>query len=265
MSKFCTSCGAQLADDATFCTSCGAQQAAKPQQSAAANSTANAASDFAQAAGNLAHSAADSVKQTFDGVSFDSVKDAMSVDNIKNVGKTKDKNTIIGLCAIAVVLVLLIILFANLFGGHAYEKPIENLLKAIEKTDGKAYAEAFPDYINESAEDMLDFYDEYDDVEEYYEEELLKDMLDELEDEYGDKIKLSYKIKDKDKLSDKKLKNLEDDIEDYYDEEVDVTNGYELKIELKVKGKDDDDKETARLNVYKIDGKWCLTTSSFLF
>ena len=32
MSKFCVSCGAQLADNADFCTTCGAKQsAAQPQ------------------------------------------------------------------------------------------------------------------------------------------------------------------------------------------------------------------------------------------
>ncbi len=259
MSKFCTSCGAQLADDVVFCTSCGARQDVQDANADTANSAKSAAADLAQAAGNLAHSAGDTVKQTFDGVTFDSVRDAMNVDSIKNVAKTKDKNTIIGISAIVIVLIVIIILLASLLGG-GYEKPIKSYIKAVKDTDGDALMESLPPYMIDMLEENFEDYydDEYDTVEEYFEDELLKDTLDELEDEYGDHIKISYKIKDKEKLSKKKLKNAEDDIEAYYDESVDISKGYELKVEIRIKGSDDDDEDTTRLNVYKIDGKWCI-------
>ena len=84
-----------------------------------------------------------------------------------------------------------------------------------------------------------------------------------LEDEYGDDIKVSYKIKDKEKIDKDDLEDLEDDIKDTYDEKVKVSKGYELKIEMKIKGDDDKEKDTTKIKVYKIDGDWCLMDSLF--
>lgn len=265
MSKFCTSCGAQLADDAGFCTTCGAQQNAGGQQNVGAQQGTyqqgeyqqqnggnyqDTAKNFANAAGNFAQNAGQSVKQTFDGV-----KGAMSIDDIKNVGKTKNKNTIIGLAVIAVVLVIVIIVVCTSI-TPGYEKPIDNMCKAISKNDGKALANAFPEYLNDMIEDKMD--SDYDDIEEYYEEELLYNIVDRLEDEYGENIKVKYKVLKKKEIKNSELKDLEDDIEDLYDEKVDVEKGYEVKVKMTVKGKDDDEEDTDWINVYKIDGKWCI-------
>ena len=274
MSKFCTSCGTQLADDATFCTTCGtAQQVQQSQQGQSQQvyaqqvqqsgdaGFAQAASGVAQAAGNAAQAAGNAVKQTFDGVTFDSVKDSMSVDNIKNIGKTKNKNTIIGLCAVAVVLIIVVIILCSIFGGKSYEKPIKYMCKAIENADGDALEKAFPDYLNEMADDYF-VGDDYDSVSEYYEEQM-EDALDALEDEYGSNIKISYDVIKKKEIKESDLEDLEDEISDYYDEDVKVTKGYQLKVELTIKGKEDDDTETDWINVYKIDGDWVITNSVF--
>ena len=106
MSKFCTTCGASLEDNATFCTNCGTPQDANNQQNnAAPNGQTPAAS------------AADAVKNTFSGVSFSSVKDSLTMDNIKNITKKPNKNTIIGLCVIAVVVIAVIVLLCVLLLG----------------------------------------------------------------------------------------------------------------------------------------------------
>ena len=71
MSKFCTTCGAQLDDNATFCTSCGATQGEQPKQESAAAS------------------ADDTVKNTFsdikDKVDVGAIKDSLTIDNIKSL------------------------------------------------------------------------------------------------------------------------------------------------------------------------------------
>jgi hypothetical protein len=304
MSKFCTSCGAEIAEDAIFCTTCGAQQGANsPQEPTTENTTpvnnpaeapspapeaptpeaptpeATAATDAPQAdAGNpaqptpgteqnatgnnfsqAAEDFAQNAKQT-----FNSVKDSMSIDDIKNVGKTKNKNTIIGLSAIAavvVVIILIIVLCASL-GGSGYKKPIDNFVKAISKTDGKAMKNALPDVVNEYYEDYYVDDDDYDSVEEYYEDAVLEYTLDYLEDEYGDRVKISYKVLKKKELKNSDLRDVEDDINDTYDADVEVTKGYKVKVKLTVKGSDDDDTDTEWLYVYKIDGNWCFASDS---
>lgn len=265
MARFCTSCGAALEDDASFCTSCGAAQETAPAEAPQAESVQSGMdmSNVTQAAGAAAKNAAEKVKNTFDGVNFDSVKNSMSMENIKNVGKTKDKNVIIGICAIVLV-VIIIAAFVISSIGAPYTKPVESMFKAFEKLDGKALVDAFPDYQIEYFEDNLDAYEEwfgtsYDSVSEYIEEELLEDIADELEDDYGKNYKFSYKVTKKKELKKKALNELEDDVKKNYDEKVDVTKGYELKLKVTIKGKDDKDTENMKINVYKIDGKWCIT------
>lgn len=265
MSKFCVNCGSRLEDDAVFCTSCGAQQpaaqqdgaqqdfGAQPQQNGGINMN-----DITAAASNMAQSAGQAVKNTFEGVTFDSVKDSMSMENIKNLGKTKNKNTIIGLAAAAVVIILVIVIVCSLF-TPAYEKPVATYFKAIEKGDGELFAKAMPDYINDANEDYIEEYAEkYDTVEEYYEDETLEWVIDGLEDEYGDNLKISYKVVKKKALKKKELKDAEETIEDRYDEEVDISKGYKLKVKMKIKGSEDKDDDNTWMYVYKIDGKWCM-------
>ncbi len=289
MSKFCISCGAQLDDDAGFCTLCGTPQNAQPQnQNVQAqapiqdgynygqqpqqnvqpgfgqqpNPNMNAQgglnmSNFTQAAGNAAQQAGAAVKNTFSGVSFDSVKGAMSVEDIKNVGKTKNKNTIIGLAACGAVLIIIIIILISLLAKKPYEKPIGYLFTAIEKCDGSTLEKAFPDYMNELAEDNMDD-DKYDSLSEYYEDAMLEDLHDNLEDDYGKNLKISYKFIKAKEMKKSDLNDLEDRVEDYYDEKVEVEKGYKVKIKAKIKGKDDDETDTTWIDVYKIDGKWCV-------
>lgn len=244
MSKFCTTCGAQLDDGATFCTSCGAAQQEQPKQ--------------AEKTG----SAGDAVKNTFndikDKVNVDAVKDSLSMENIKGLKTNPNKNTLIALGCIAVVAILVIILIFTLIFGGKYKKPISNMLDGIEKTDAATYMKSVPkcqlDYIEET---YIDDYEQYDSLEEYY-EEMLDSSLEYLEEEYGNDVKLSYNVEKKTKLSDSKLKDIRDELEDNYDADVKVTKGYKVKVEMTIKGDDDDDEDTTTLTVAKVDGDWVL-------
>lgn len=213
--------------------------------------------NFTQAAGNAAQQAGAAVKNTFSGVSFDSVKGAMNMEDIKNVGKTKNKNTIIGLAACGAALLIVIIILVSMLAKKPYEKPIGYLFTAIEKSDGKAMEKALPDYMNEAAEDNMDD-SKYDSLAEYYEDVMLEDLHDGLEDDYGKNVKISYKLIKSKEMKKSELNDLEDSVENYYDEKVDVQKGYKVKIKAKIKGKDDDDTDTTWVDVYKIDGKWCV-------
>ena len=74
MAKFCGQCGAQLNDNATFCTQCGATIA--PQQPA--QQTASPMANLQQAAKNI---------------DMNAIKDAVSVENIKNLKNKPNKLT----------------------------------------------------------------------------------------------------------------------------------------------------------------------------
>lgn len=180
-----------------------------------------------------------------------------TVEGITTVNKSSNKAVAVIIAAAAVVLVILIVLFNLLFGG-GYKKPVDNMMKAIETGKGKYLYKSMPEFLIEYEYEDEKKSEIYDDLDESL--EFITGML---EGEYGDDIKVSYKIKDKEKIDKDDLEELEDSIKDKYDEKVKVSKGYELKIKMKIKGDDDKDEDTTTINVYKIDGDWCLMDSIF--
>lgn len=147
---------------------------------------------------------------------------------------------IIGGIAAAVVVILAIII-SIVSGG--WKKPIDNYFKGMEKGNLKTYTKAFPDFYN----DKIDL--DQDDMDK---------MHDSLEDEYGEKIKISYKVTKKEDIKKDDLKKVQEYIEKVYDEDVKVSAGKEVKVKATIKGKDDEDTDTQKMYVYKINGKWKL-------
>ena len=222
MSKFCTSCGAELNDNATFCTNCGAQLGSQPQQPGAnAQTTQNFQGGAAAAA-----TPADNVKKAVNGA-------------INKVNDSKYKNYIIVGVAGVLVIVLVIVLLCILLGG-GYKKPIDNFVKVCEKGDGKAY-EAM----------MITVDDDDDDDDTDYDEEAEK-IQEKIEKKYGEDVSVSYEIKKKKQIDDDDL----DDINDLLDGDKEIKDAYTLKVKFKFKGDDESGTETASLVVIKYDGKW---------
>lgn len=95
MSKFCTSCGSQIPDEATNCPNCGALIASTTASTPVAATP----------------------------VTPDSATTAAP--------NPKNKSTMVGIVAIGVAVILVIILLANIFGGN-YKKPIKEYIKSSE-------------------------------------------------------------------------------------------------------------------------------------
>ena len=98
-------------------------------------------------------------------------------------------------------------------------------------------------------------------------EELNKTLIRGLEDEYGDNIKVSYKILEKGDASSSDLDEMKDYIKSNYDiPKKSVTDAVELEVELTVRG--DDDEETTESTFYavKVDEDWyiCSANGAFL-
>ena len=124
--------------------------------------------------------------------------------------------------------------------SNSYETAMQCYFEGIEKGDYKTYKKAFPS-----------FYDSYENNKEY-----LTRFHDSFVDEYGDDFTIKYEIIDKEELDKKELEKVQEVIDDLYDEEVKVTNGYELEIKITVKGSEGKDKTNANFKVYEIDGSW---------
>ena len=206
MSKFCENCGAEMDDNQVVCPNCG--NGAEVAQETTTTQTVNT---------NTTSTSTSSDKK----------------DTIKKVG------IIAGAVAVVVVIISII---ASIIGS-GYKKPIENIVKGMNKGDSDIYLKAYPDFLkmNKTVDD-----------------DYLKKMKkeDEDDDNYGDNVKYSVKFLKKTKYDKKDLEYVVDYVKEKYDEKVKITAGYKVKVEKRTKGKKDFDYGTSDYNVYKVDGKW---------
>lgn len=286
---FCKFCGNKL-EDGELCTCEEAvEEAARKAAETAAAPAVNAAEDVKDAAENAADSANDAAENVREALKSDAPEPAIVgiPDSAKGFDQAAQeapapetpaysgsmshtseavaeaapdnsalKKGVALLGAAAVILILLIALLSSLFGS-GYKTPLKKAVKGINKADSQLIMEAIltddqidelKDEAKEEDEDFGDMIDQFDDI--------IEDMSEVLEDEYfGKHMKVSYKITDKEKASKKELRTLK---KHYKDADQEVKKAYKLKVELTVKGKDEE--ETSKFNVFsvKLDDGWVL-------
>lgn len=233
MSKFCQNCGKALDDAVRFCDGCGApQQAAAPQAAPAAPKQES------------------DLKKTLDKV-------VAEVKTFANgfVNRCKADKKFLYTCIGAVAgVIVVIVLLSLLLGGGGMTKPIDTMIAIGYKGQVEKIKDLAPAEYWEYMEDEYGM-----DVDEVIEEaeEALEDTLESLEDEYGENVRVSYKVTKKKKLSDKKLEGIAEALADTYDLDEDkFTEAYELDVEMTIKGSEDDDENEDELTVIKYKGKW---------
>lgn len=158
------------------------------------------------------------------------------------------KTLIIGAVAAVAVIILAIVIF-----GSSPNKAVKNYQAYLNGNAGKMGSMAPSDYwkyVKEEGEvTKATAKKEYKDM--------YKDMKEELEDTYGKNVKYTIKVTDKDKMSNKDLKAIGDALEEEYEiDDKKVKAGWEMEVEMTIKGKDDDDEIETTLNVVKIGGQW---------
>lgn len=174
--------------------------------------------------------------------------------------ETGAKKSFAPIIAVAAVIVVIVLLILKLIFGGGYKDPIDNMFKGMETGKGKYFYKALPEFLlEEKFEDKKksEIIDELD--------ELAETLLDNFEDKYGDDIKITVKYKDKEKIDKDDLEDIEEMYEDSYDSKVKISKGYEVKIKATIKGDDEKDTNTTTLNVYKVNGDWCIMDFNSLY
>lgn len=248
MSKFCKNCGSELNDDVTFCEKCGtpAEELQRQPDVMTTDSTANSAQE----------EGTQEAKPDSNGF-------ADKMNGFVGKLKQKDKKAIGIVAGIVVVLALIVVLVICLSGGGA-ESALDTYMDVLyqgkaSKVEKIAPPEFWDKYLDDNDMDMDDVEDKMKD--------LHKTIIRTLEDSYGDDIKISYKITDKDDVSKKDLDTMKDHLKSAYDiPKKSVTDACEFDVEMKIKGDDDEDTDDATLYAVKIDGDWyiCSSTGDFL-
>lgn len=245
MSKFCRNCGTELADEAAFCKNCGTSTVAAPVAAAPVETEIEAQTcDCAECNVGCEQVASEQKVPGFVG----------AINGFITKLKNKDKNTCLIAGGIAVALVVLLV-FAIVFGGAGPEAAVENYFEVVCEGDGDAIEdlapESFWEYLVDHDEDfdLDEFADEYEEQHEKAQKTLKKTL--------GEAPSYSYKIISEDEVSQDDL----DDIKDYLKKNYkipkkDVTDAveFEVKITTEIKGEKQHNEQV--IFAVKIDGDW---------
>lgn len=249
MSKFCSSCGKPLEEDVAFCPSCGKPVAEAPVEPAApVEAEAPVQAEAPAVKENPVDKAMDKVQ------GFAQKATVFSKDYIAKA-KTNPKMWIAP-GAIAVGIIALIVVVIVLLAGGKYTTALDNYIAVncygkADKIEFLAPKEYWDYYEEQNDKSLADLKEQFEDN--------WDDMQDMMEDEYGKNIKVSYKVVDEDKISDRKMKKIADALEDTYDIDANsVKEGYNIDVEMTIKGSEDDDETETTFNVIKIGGRWYL-------
>ena len=175
-------------------------------------------------------------------------------DIMENVaGKLKiSKDLLTKICIGVVAVIAVLCVLKVVGGGGGYVKPFKAYAKAISKNDAKKYTKTMSD-------DMLKYIEEkkgVDDIEDYYSDSI-DNTVDAYEKEYGDDIKVTYKLVDKIKLTKDELEDLNDAFDDDKDWDFgEIKKGYQLVFKVTVKGDDEKTSYLRTAEVVKVKGKW---------
>ncbi len=224
---FCSNCGSELKEGTVFCSNCGTKAADAGQQ----------------APGNTQQVMPNYTSNGYTGYN--------------QQGNKPNNNKIIGMAVVGVAALAVFFILVKLFGGitpPGYEQPIKYVCDGIENGSFKTMMKAFPEYITDQMEDY--YGDEMD--------ELMDGMVENLKDQYGKRVKISYKVTDKDKMDKDDIETLEEDVEYNYDEKVNIKDAYEIEVEMKVKGSEGSDEDESTVTVIKVGSKWYLYDQSLM-
>ena len=223
---FCSNCGSELKEGTVFCSNCGTK-------------------------------VAEAVEQTPDNTQVMPNYTSNAYNGYNQQGNKPNNNKMIGMAVVGVAALVVLFILVKLFGAittPGYEKPIQYVCNGIEDGSFKTMMKAFPEYITDQMEDY--YGDEMD--------ELMDGMVENLKDEYGKKVKITYRVKDKDKMDKSDIKELEQNVKYSYDEKVKIKEAYELEVEMKIKGSEGSDKDTSDITVIKVGSKWYLYDQSLM-
>lgn len=143
-------------------------------------------------------------------------------------------------------------------------QPIDNFLNAFVKADGEKFMKCI--YTKEALAGYFEGYDK-DEIEDYYDgmSMVLENNLEDWEDDYGKKVKLSFTETDRSVIDEESLEDYEKYYSAYYEVDITVKTAYKVDGTFIIKGADDNTEEELGCIVVEIeDDGWYLYPKSEL-
>lgn len=169
------------------------------------------------------------------------------------------KNRKVGMIAVAVVAVAAILLGMFLFGGRSADATIKKFVDAQFDGNVKAMMNLIPDKMIDYAleeegyddDDLKDFINDASDE--------LEDQLDTLDSYLGEGWKVSYEITESEDVEDDSLKYLK---ESYEEMDIKVSAAKSMKVELTIESKESEVSNSLYIDLIKVGRSWYLDIMS---
>ncbi len=285
----CRNCGQEIPESSMFCSNCG--QAAE-ENSININNQQYSEQEYQQ------YNNEQYINQEYN-------QQYNNLTVINRIFQKINSTTLV----LTIVIMLVILFLKSCFFGSDYKTPLDDMVKMINKRQtniDKVADVVIPEILSDSYDEIIDVLKsnkEYKkDFKTFYTkdlpdaaEDLYDDFFDEMEDIYGKNPKISYEIKDKEKLdkeekeaiakiyslftklssgvidciealedctelTEKDIKKLIKQVE-ALEKKLDkfkVSSGYLLNVKLTIKGKDKKDSEKMDIVVIKVNGEWMI-------
>lgn len=223
---FCRKCGQQISGNEKFCPGCGAP-VVKIQQGNQVPPSGNARQ------GNQ----------------------APPPGNTRQGGQTapKKRPPYLAIGLIAAIIIVVIVAVKLLLPSDNYEKPVENMMKAMETQDAKLLMKTMPDELYDYMADEMGM--DRDQI-----EEQLEYVVSEIAEDYDGKVKIKYEIEDAQKLKKSQISEIEEELNGCIT--VEEGKRLDLYMEIYIDGEQVEEYDET-IDVIKVGRKWYLDPTSF--
>lgn len=254
----CNVCGYEISDGSKFCPFCGSTVGLSGGGSDPISETAAVPENNFGNAGN-----AEPFQQAYQQQTYQPQDQYGSFGGVQQTGgdpewRSKLSGISLPKAAAAVAAVIIVIAGASAIGRavkiHNCGKPFKNLEEGFEDCDIYRMLDAFPEDVSDLITDEIGD-DEIEDAEEEIEEGMAP-ALEEMN--FGDKIEITHKIMNCEKLSSDSLDRLNELYEDA-DLDVEIKKCYSVDVRFTVEGDNGNESYvTGNFSVGKVDGDWKL-------
>lgn len=254
MSKFCTNCGAALEESTKFCTSCGtANETVEPAQEVPVQP----APETVVTEAPVVEAPVVETPATETPVTETPVAPVSAASPLKKLLADPKKLLIPAIAVVAVIVALILVLSLGGEKGNAYEGAIDtyfdfNLGKASKSEVKSLFPDAYWAYLEQTQNKTFDDY--YATLSEY-----MNAVSENLQNEYGSNIKVTYQIEKEWTVSERNQARIDAAlVRQYGFEEGTVEDAYKLETEITIKGSQETETDGSTFYVVKIDGDWYL-------
>lgn len=175
--------------------------------------------------------------------------------------RSKKKRVNVKATALTVLVLLLVVFVPSCTSNGGYKGLMKSYCRSIVKQDYELYKSSFPSFVTDNGlEDLMVF--AYDSGDAY-----MQSIYDSYCEVYGKKLKLSYKVLDRTKLTKDELASYSESATALCTDgsEIKIKKGYRLTLSMKYKGKVGTTTKELSVVVIKYEGHWYIYDGDIYF